>query len=140
MVLMMTAAVLISYTLRVNISIAVIRMEEDLQWESNRKGLILSAFYFGYAIGQVPSAFAAQWWGAKHVLGGSVVLTSLLSALFPAVISVSFPAGFWLRALIGLSASATFPSCYYFYKSWVPKAEKMILIPFVTAGVYMVAS
>jgi sugar phosphate permease len=138
MILLITSGIVLSYTLRVNISVAAVEMQQALGWGDREKSLIFSAFYVGYALGQVPAALGLQYYGAKHTLGCSVLCTAALSLLFPSVIKSSYSAGFVLRCLIGLAASPAFPSCYYFYKSWVPKSEKMIMIPFVTSGIYLV--
>jgi sugar phosphate permease len=139
MIFMLASGTCIAYTLRVNISVAAVNMEESLGWSETQKGLVFSSFYIGYALGQLPSAFVTHWYGAKWLFGVSLLITSMLSIVFPAAIKYSYGLGVILRVLIGLAASATFPSCYYFYKSWVPLSEKTIMIPIVNCGVYLVA-
>jgi fucose permease len=41
-------------------SVAAIQMKEELNWTDHQKGLMLSAFYWGYAIGQIPSNFLGK--------------------------------------------------------------------------------
>ena len=70
--------------LRVNISVSVGDMSDDpnlvsllvflfnryiKNWNDSQKGLILSSFYWGYTIGQMPSARLAQIFGAKKMFG-----------------------------------------------------------------------
>jgi MFS family permease len=137
MVFMLVSGVAIAYSLRVNISVAAVSMESSLGWESSYKGLILSSFYVGYAIGQIPSAFMTHWYGAKHLFGMSIMLSSLLTMLFPMIIKFNFFLGLVWRMGIGLAASSTFPSCYYFYKSWIPSSEKTIMVSTIMCGVYL---
>ena len=139
MVFMLVSGVAIAYSLRVNISVAAVKMESSLDWDGSYKGLIFSSFYVGYAIGQIPSAFMTHWYGAKYLFGFSILLGSLFTLLFPFVIKHSFVAGFFWRMLTGLAASATFPSCYYFYKSWIPIPEKTVMVSTILSGVYLVA-
>ena len=82
------------------------------------------------------SAFSTHWFGAKWLFGLSILLPALLSLIFPAAIKYSYGLGLFVRALIGLAASAAFPSCYYFYKSWIPKSEKTAMISTIMAGLY----
>ena len=139
MICMLASGTCLAYTLRVNISVAAVEMQESLNWTETEKGLVFSSFYIGYALGQLPSAFITHWYGAKWLFGISLFMTSLLSIMFPAVIKFSYGCGIFLRVIIGLTASATFPSCYYFYKSWVPLSEKTLMIPIVGCGVYLVS-
>lgn len=138
MVFMLVSGVAIAYALRVNISVAAVSMDTSLGWDSSYKGLIFSSFYVGYAIGQIPSAFMTHWYGAKYLFGLSILLASFFTLLFPFVIKQSFFLGWMWRALTGLAASATFPSCYYFYKSWIPVSEKTVMVSTILSGVYLV--
>lgn len=45
--------------------------------EEGAKGAVLSAFYWGYAVSQVPGGWAAQRWGGERVLSWSFALWSL---------------------------------------------------------------
>ena len=49
------SGLLIEYTLRVNMSVAIKDIAEDLNWSDSQKGLVLSSFYWGYTIGQIPA-------------------------------------------------------------------------------------
>jgi sugar phosphate permease len=138
MVLILTSGTFLAFVLRVNISVAVVEMQESLGWSDGDKGLVLSAFYIGYALGQIPSTYITHWYGAKWLFGISILLTSIFTIFFPAVIKASFPLGIFLRILIGFTGSSLFPSVYYFYKAWVPLSEKTLMIPFINCGCYLV--
>jgi sugar phosphate permease len=60
MIFLLCSGVAINYTLRVNISVAAPSMKEELNWNEKDRGYVLSAFYWGYALGQVPSSKLAQ--------------------------------------------------------------------------------
>ena len=60
MILMLCSGVVIVYTLRVNMSVAVSAMKDELGWTEEQKGYVLSAFYWGYAAGQLPASYLAQ--------------------------------------------------------------------------------
>lgn len=137
MVFMLVSGIAIAYTMRVNISVAAVEMESSLGWDESDKGLIFSSFYVGYAIGQIPSAFMTHWYGAKYLFGLSILLCSFFTLWFPFIIKQSYVLGWFWRMLTGLAASATFPSCYYFYKSWIPIPEKTIMVSTILSGVYL---
>ena len=48
------------YTLRVNMSVAVQDMKDELGWSEVEKGYVLSSFYVGYCLGQIPASYLTQ--------------------------------------------------------------------------------
>ena len=134
----MNSGILIEYCLRVNMSVAVIQMCLEFGWTDHQKGLMLSSFYWGYTVGQIPANILVYYCGAKSVLGWSVFLSSLLTLLFPAACYTSISMGLFVRALVGLAASATFPACFHFFPLWIPKGEKTLLVAAIMSGKYLV--
>ena len=55
MIFLLASGIAINYSLRVNVSVAAVKMEDALGWSQSQKGLLFSSFYIGYAIGQMPS-------------------------------------------------------------------------------------
>ena len=102
------------------------------------EGLVLSAFFWGYALGQLPASFVADRIGSKATFGFAILAPSLLTLLVPIASKASFSAALCIRALIGLAAAGTFPSCYHFYPRWVPIMERTKLIAYVCSGMYTV--
>lgn len=43
--------------LQVNMSVAVIPMAEELGWTATDRGLVSSAFFWGYALTQIPAGY-----------------------------------------------------------------------------------
>lgn len=56
---------------------------QELPWDQSTKGLVLSAFYWGYPLTQVLVAQMAQKYGAKHFLAASVGICAILTLLTP---------------------------------------------------------
>lgn len=48
------------YTLRVNMSVAASKMKEEFGWSEVEKGFVLSSFYWGYTVGQIPASWIAK--------------------------------------------------------------------------------
>jgi MFS family permease len=99
--------------------------------------LVLSSFYWGYALGQIPSVLFAQIYGAKWLFGFSVLFTSIFTLFVPIAAESSVGWTLCLRCLIGLFESASFPAVFYFFPFWVPRNEKTFLIPFTYCGMYV---
>src|SRR5437868_2783312 len=74
-----TVACVLAYTDRVNISVAVLAMKEQLGWSQTEKGLVLSAFFVGYLVFMFGAGLLATRFGGKAVLGSSVLAWSILT-------------------------------------------------------------
>ena len=59
---------------------AVVSITGDLQLDASSTGIILSAFFLGYAIMQIPGGWLADKFGAKRVLLMAVIMWSILRA------------------------------------------------------------
>jgi ACS family sodium-dependent inorganic phosphate cotransporter len=53
-------AVFVCYIDRVNISVAALAMQERFGWSETTKGFVLSSFFIGYLLFQVPSGYLAN--------------------------------------------------------------------------------
>ena len=82
-VLMCFAATFVCYIDRVNISVAIIPMAEELNWDLETQGAILSSFYVGYLLMQVGGGFLADKFGGKMVLGLGVLIWSFFTIITP---------------------------------------------------------
>ena len=72
-------SVFVCYIDRVNISVAIIPMAEDLGWNMQTQGLVLSSFFVGYLLLQIIGGRLADRYGGKVVLGAGVLLWSLFT-------------------------------------------------------------
>lgn len=58
----------ICYTDRVNISVAAIAMQAHFGWSDTTKGFVLSSFFVGYMLSQIPGGWLASRIGGKAVM------------------------------------------------------------------------
>lgn len=137
MILLLSSGILICYTLRVNISVAAQKMRDDLGWTENQKGSVLSAFYVGYACGQIPAARWAQVYGARRMFGLSILIPSILTLLVPLACKQSFVFALLIRSILGLFESSCFPAVYSFFPKWIPLKEKTIMVATTMSGIYL---
>lgn len=129
---------IIEYCLRVNASVAVVKMKEQFGWDEYREGLLLSSFYWGYASGQLPSNYIIQRTGAaKWAFAFSIITASTLTILLPIIAHSSYHLCLVFRAGIGIAESAAFPAAFNLYPKWIPPNEQTLMITCVMSGLYM---
>lgn len=128
-------AAFICYIDRVNISVAVIAMQEQYAWSETQKGLVLSSFFVGYMLFMAPSGWLANRYGGKTILGLAVFWWSLWTILTPVAAGLSFGALILARILMGLGESAMFPAVYNLYGRWVPVAERSRAVALLIGGI-----
>ena len=87
---------------KVNMSVAIVPMAQSFGWTSVEKGLVQSAFFWGYAFTQIPGGYLAQKFGGRFVLFAGVMLWSFGTLIAPACANFSFTALLVSRFLVGL--------------------------------------
>jgi len=128
-------AAFICYIDRVNISVAVIAMQEQYAWSETQKGYVLSSFFVGYMLFMAPSGWLANRYGGKTILALAVFWWSLWTLLTPPAASLSFAALIAARILMGLGEAAMFPAVYSLYGRWVPVAERSRAVALLIGGI-----
>jgi ACS family sodium-dependent inorganic phosphate cotransporter len=128
-------AVFVCYIDRVNISVAVIAMQEEYGWSETVKGFVLSSFFIGYLLFMAPSGWLANRIGGRRVLGFAVVWWSLWTMLTPPAATLSLAILVLARIALGLGEAATFPAIYNLFGRWVPAAERSRSVSFMIAAI-----
>ena len=134
-VLLCFCAAFICYIDRVNISVAIIPMQEAFGWSDTTKGFVLSSFFIGYMILQAPSGWLANKIGGKFVLGFAVLSWSVFTILTPVAAMISLPLLIAVRIAMGLGEAAMFPASYSLFSRWVPEAERSRSMGFLASGI-----
>ncbi len=135
LVLMCFAAVFVCYIDRVNISVAIIPMAEHFGWSGTEKGFVLSSFFIGYLLGQVPSGWMSNRFGGRLALGVALLMWSAFTILTPIAAAVSFSALILARIAMGLGEAATFPAIYNLFSRWVPRQERSRSVTLALGGI-----
>ncbi len=128
-------AVAICYIDRVNISVAIIPMAEDLGWDIETRGLVLSSFAAGYILLQLVGGRLADRFGGKVVLGVGVLFWSLFTMLTPPAAFLGMGALLLARVAMGAGEAVTFPSFYALYGRWIPAGERARAIAVSNSGI-----
>ena len=128
-------AVFICYIDRVNISVAIIPMQQQFGWSESQVGIILGSFYFGYMITMTLGGYLADKYGGKRVLGYGLLIWSFFTIITP----VFAYSGLWflilIRILMGLGEGITFPSWHAIYARWIPFEERTRAIAVTNSGI-----
>lgn len=129
------AATFICYIDRVNISVAILPMADDLGWDTATQGAVLSSFYIGYLLMQIVGGRLADRYGGKLVLGLGVVVWSLFTIITPFAAAAGFAALIISRIGMGLGEAVTFPSVYSLVTRWFPNEEKSKAVALNASGI-----
>ncbi|XP_078430911.1 phosphate transporter 4;6 [Wolffia australiana] len=129
----------VCYIERVGFSIAYTAAADAAGVSQASKGLILSAFFYGYAVSQVPGGWAAQLVGGRRVLLFSFLLWSVVCAVFP--LNPARPAILAsARLLVGVAQGFIFPSIHTVLSQWVPPHERSRSVSLTMSGMYLGAA
>lgn len=101
---------------------AVVSITGDLQQDASSTGIILSAFFLGYAIMQIPGGWLADKFGAKRVLLMAVITWSIFTGL--TAIAWSLTAMIVIRFLFGIGEGGFQPSSSKIIATIFPKEER----------------
>lgn len=117
-------ATALCYIDRVNISIAIIPLARDRGYDAGERGLVLSAFFWGYLWPQMLGGWIADRVGGKRVLLVGVALWSAATVLTPPAAQLSFGALLVMRAALGAGEALNFPAVHSLVARWVPGPER----------------
>eukprot|EP01061_Rhynchopus_euleeides_P001435 TRINITY_DN11013_c0_g2_i3.p1 TRINITY_DN11013_c0_g2~~TRINITY_DN11013_c0_g2_i3.p1 ORF type:complete len:531 (+),score=183.03 TRINITY_DN11013_c0_g2_i3:48-1595(+) len=124
------------YTMRANLSAAVVPMQKEYGWSNATQGIVLSSFFWGYILFQIPGALLSAKYGGKQVFGLGILGTAVTTLLLPLVAS-----RLWLllvlRAVMGLCESVTYPAMNALFTTWVPSTERSLHVSMGNAGAYL---
>ncbi|XP_023940699.1 putative inorganic phosphate cotransporter [Bicyclus anynana] len=104
-------------------------------WDLQQQSMILSSFFWGYVVLQVPGGELAKRLGGKLLITISVAVNSLISLVLP----ISAQIGDWKfvifwRVLQGLTQAFVYPSMHHLVSQWIPLEEKGRLSTIIYAG------
>eukprot|EP01062_Namystynia_karyoxenos_P023523 TRINITY_DN19099_c1_g6_i1.p1 TRINITY_DN19099_c1_g6~~TRINITY_DN19099_c1_g6_i1.p1 ORF type:complete len:441 (+),score=79.25 TRINITY_DN19099_c1_g6_i1:68-1390(+) len=118
------ASYLISKSDRYVMSVAVLQMREELNWDREYQGRVMSMFGYGYIATQVLGGVAARTHGPGGVLLGAVAVWSLATIMLPSVAAGNYVVGVCgLRLVLGLGEGMNLP-CIFQLLGPLPDRER----------------
>ncbi|XP_046750763.1 putative inorganic phosphate cotransporter [Diprion similis] len=105
------------------------------EWSEYTQGIILSSFFWGYMVAQIPGGIAVAKFGGKYPLGIGLLLAGVLTLLTPTVVEAYGAKGLIvLRILMGLSGGAIYPSFSFLTGHWAPPNERSKIGSMIMSG------
>ncbi|CAJ1819588.1 unnamed protein product [Sphenostylis stenocarpa] len=136
-VLLCFAAFLLCNMDRVNMSIAILPMSQEFNWNSATVGLIQSSFFWGYLLTQILGGIWADKLGGKLVLGFGVVWWSMATILTPIAARIGLPCLLIMRAFMGIGEGVAMPAMNNMLSKWIPVSERSRSLALVYSGMYL---
>lgn len=130
-------ACLVSYAYRAILSIAILSMaaEDHPEWSETDTGMLLSSFFWGYIVPQIPGGWMATTYGGKRVLAVSVAGAAISAAITPLFRS-SLPLLVACRIVTGLFEGVLYPTLHGLISKWSPPTERSRIATFIWSGGY----
>ncbi len=129
--LAMLVAVLL-YLDRICLSTAAEAVSKELSITTTGMDWLLGAFFWAYALGQLPAGWLGDRFGARWMLSAFIVLWSLSTGLMG--IANGFVALFLLRLFCGLFEAGAYPVAAGIVSRWMPVGSRGIASSVVAVG------
>ncbi|KVH89099.1 Major facilitator superfamily [Cynara cardunculus var. scolymus] len=136
-VLLCFSAFLLCNMDRVNMSIAILPMSKEFNWNSATVGLIQSSFFWGYLLTQIVGGIWADKIGGKQVLGFGVIWWSVATVLTPIAAKIGLPFLLVMRAFMGIGEGVAMPAMNNILSKWIPVSERSRSLALVYSGMYL---
>lgn len=122
----------VNYIDRAVISVCMPAIEEELHFGPELVGIILSAFFWGYTVMQIP----AGWFADRFGPGKTILASGILWGVFQLLTGVlhSSTAFMAVRALLGASEAPIYPASSKLQSVWLTKNERTRGAAIVDAG------
>jgi ACS family sodium-dependent inorganic phosphate cotransporter len=115
-------------------SVAVIPMARELGWSATERGLVSSAFFWGYSLTQIPAGWVSTSIGGARVLLAGVALWSLGTLVAPPAAHMGIVALCATRVVVGLGEGLAPSSATAVMARLVPEAERARAVTAVFGG------
>ncbi|XP_042232183.1 putative inorganic phosphate cotransporter [Homarus americanus] len=144
--------ILLEYCQRVNLSVAIVTMagatdddnttthacpgtnhynstvitpeKGEFQWDKQTQGVLLGAFFWGYATTNIIGGRASEYLGGKMVFGMGIITSSFISLISPVCARANVRVFMACRILLGIVQGVTFPAINTMLATWVLPAER----------------
>lgn len=125
-------ATTLNYLDRQTLSVLAPQLQVELRMDNNQLGLLFSAFYWSYTLGQFAAGLALDRYSLRWLYGGSVLAWSAVSALTG--LAPGFAALLAFRMLLGLVESGNWPGALRIVSRVMPEEERALANGVFTSG------
>ncbi|XP_036368991.1 uncharacterized transporter slc-17.2-like [Octopus sinensis] len=113
------------------------KYEGEFEWSDTLQSNILAGYFYGYIATNYLGGLLADKYGAKRVVGGSILSASILTILHPSLSRISGYLTLVLRILTGMASGPIYPAFQSLYGRWAPPQEIGSLVGLTFAGLYL---
>jgi ACS family D-galactonate transporter-like MFS transporter len=132
MVFMVFLGTAINYIDRANLGWALPSIKSEFGLSPVAGGWILSAFFFTYAVGQLPSGWFVDKVGPRIAYTVAVIWWSIFTAA--AAVARGFYSLFGVRLLLGIGEAPAYPTNAKVVSEWFPKTERAFATSIFDSG------
>src|SRR5437870_346486 len=131
-ILLATLMAVFLYLDRICLSFLERYIKEDLGLSNAQAGWLLSAFFWAYALGQVPAGWLSDRFGARTVLALYILLWSLFTGWMG--LAESFLLLVVFRFGCGLAQAGAYPTSAGIVSKWVPFSARAKASSLIATG------
>ncbi|MGF6601942.1 ACS family D-galactonate transporter-like MFS transporter [Paraburkholderia sp. GAS448] len=125
-------AIAVNYIDRANLAVAAPEIEKALGIGPAQMGLVLSGFFWTYALMQMPFGWFIDRIGARIALPLAVAWWSFFTAATAGATSVA--AMFGCRLMLGVGEAGAYPSCAKLVSQWFKPAQRALATSIFDSG------
>lgn len=129
---LMWLAIAINYIDRTVLAAAAPFMTKEFSITPSEMGIIMSGFFWSYALLQIPAGWFADRFGQKKALGFAVGWWSVATALTG--LGTGFKSILGFRVALGVGEAAAYPSNAGIAAKWFPDKERATVSGFFDSG------
>jgi sugar phosphate permease len=112
----------VSFVNRISMSVAIPYVAEDLHLSTPVMGIVLSAFFEGYTVSQIPGGMLADKFGSRKIMTISLIWWSIFTAITGAVVTLGQM--LWTRLIFGFGEGLYLGGSTKTVSVWFPRRER----------------
>lgn len=132
LLILLVAAVFINYIDRGNLSVSAAKITDELKLDAQMMGNLSSAFFWTYALCQLPAGWLIQRYDVHRVFAIGFLVWSLATAFTG--LATSFVALFAFRLVLGMGESVAYPAFSKIIANDFPENQRGKANGFIDAG------
>lgn len=124
-------AAVVAYLERSALAVPASAIQRDLNLDSGQMGVLMSLFFWAYALAQIPAGWLGQRWGTRRgltifVAVGAYAMFMIASGRFQVMCLGLF--------LLGVAQAGMFPCCVTSFRDWFPPLQRSLPSGMLTAS------
>lgn len=104
------------------------------QWSTETQGIIFSSISYGIILTLIPSGYLAGIFGAKHILGAGLLISSLLTLFTPMAAEFGVILVIAIRTVQGMAQGMAWTGQFTIWAKWAPPLERSKLTSIAGSG------